>query len=79
MGRDRECGVIILTGTGDAFNGPQLVHGGHNHAKDPVNAEKWDAIYWEDKHLQGNLLNIEVPIIAAVNGPALHHAEVIVP
>lgn len=76
VGRDRENGVIILTGTGDAFSGPQLAHGGHNHAKEPVSAEKWDAIYWEGKHLLGNLLNIEVPMIAAVNGPALRHAEI---
>jgi enoyl-CoA hydratase/carnithine racemase len=76
VGRDRENGVVILTGTGDAFSGPQLAHGGHNHARDPATAEKWDPIYWEGKHLLGNLLNIEVPMIAAVNGPAVRHAEI---
>ena len=76
VGRDRDNEVIILTGSGDEFSGPPVVPGGHNHAKDPVTASQWDAIYWEGKHLLGNLLNIEVPMIAAINGPALRHAEI---
>jgi 6-oxocamphor hydrolase len=35
-------------------------------------------IYKDNKHLLMNLLDIEVPIIAAVNGPALIHAEIAV-
>ena len=76
VGRDRDNEVIILTGSGDEFSGPPVAPGGHNHAKDPVTASQWDAIYWEGKHLLGNLLNIEVPMIAAINGPALRHAEI---
>jgi enoyl-CoA hydratase/carnithine racemase len=37
-----------------------------------------DHIYNDAKYLLMNLLNIEVPIIAAVNGPALIHAELAV-
>jgi len=36
----------------------------------------WDAIYKEGKDLLMNLLDIEVPVIAAINGPALIHAEI---
>jgi enoyl-CoA hydratase/carnithine racemase len=38
----------------------------------------WDHIYNDAKYLLMNLLNIEVPMIAAVNGPALIHAELAV-
>ena len=37
---------------------------------------QWDSTYWEGKKLLGNLLDIEVPMIAAVNGPALRHSEI---
>ena len=36
----------------------------------------WYKIYWEGKRLLMNLLDIEVPIISAINGPALVHAEI---
>ena len=39
----------------------------------------WDHVYKDSKHLLMNLLDIEVPVIAAVNGPALIHAEIAVP
>ena len=35
----------------------------------------WDKIYWEGKQLLMNLLAIEVPMISAVNGPAMRHSE----
>ena len=37
--------------------------------------EDWDRSYWEGKGLLMNLLDIEVPVIGAVNGPALIHSE----
>src|ERR1700737_4584120 len=43
-----------------------------------MTTEKWDHIYKDAKHLLMNLLDIEVPVIAAVNGPALIHAELAV-
>jgi len=76
IGRDRENEVVILTGTGAEFSGPGVEAGGHNHARHPVTPTEWDHIYWESKHLQMNLLNIEVPVISAVNGPAVRHAEI---
>ena len=72
VGSDRENRVIILTGTGDAFSGPQ-----GSAAGAPKRAPaQWDSTYWEGKKLLGNLLDIEVPMIAAVNGPALRHSEI---
>ena len=72
VGSDRENRVIILTGTGDAFSGPQGTAAGT-----PKRAPRdWDKTYWEGKKLLGNLLDIEVPMIAAVNGPALRHSEI---
>ena len=38
----------------------------------------WDRIYGEGVALMENLLAIPVPVIAAVNGPALLHAELAV-
>jgi enoyl-CoA hydratase/carnithine racemase len=76
VGRDRENEVVILTGTGSQFSGPAVPAGGHDHARKPVTAEEWDRIYWEGKHLLMNLLNIEVPMISAINGPAVRHAEI---
>ena len=76
IGQDYENEVIILTGTGAAFSGPALGPNGHNHVSHPVTAMEWDKIYFEGKHLLLNLLNIEVPIIAAINGPTLRHAEI---
>lgn len=76
VGRDRENQVVILTGTGTEFSGPRVGEQGHFLVNDSVSAAQTDHIYWEGKHLLMNLLNIEVPVIAAVNGPAVRHAEI---
>lgn len=79
-GRDRDNDVIIITGTGEEYSGPAVKpsgEGGHHNPKKPVTAEDWDKLwYWEGKHLLMNLLNIEVPMIAAINGPAVRHPEI---
>lgn len=76
VGRDRENQVVIMTGTGPDFSGPRVAEQGHFLVGGGVSAEETDHIYWEGKHLLMNLLNIEVPVIAAVNGPAVRHAEI---
>ena len=71
IGSDPENRVVIMTGTGDAFSGPP---GTPESA--PKRAPKdWDKTYWEGKQLLTNLLDIEVPMISAINGPALRHSE----
>jgi len=72
VANDPDNRVVILTGTGDDFCRdihPDLP-GRHG---DPLG---WDAIYRNRRRLILNFLDIEAPIIAAVNGPALIHAEV---
>lgn len=71
VGADPETKVVIMTGAGDGFTGPA----GSSATVPRRTPEQWDPTYWEGKHLLGNLLNIEVPVIAAVNGPALRHSE----
>jgi enoyl-CoA hydratase/carnithine racemase len=38
----------------------------------------WDRIWWEGKRLLTNLIDIDVPVIGVVNGPATVHAEMAV-
>ncbi len=73
IARDQENRVVIMTGTGDAFCAEIDMSGIGRFTP-----EMWDHVYKDGKHLLMNLLDIEVPVIAAVNGPALIHAEVAV-
>jgi enoyl-CoA hydratase/carnithine racemase len=75
VARDRENEVVILTGTGDEFCGPAVPPGAHPN-RNSMTPAIYDPIYWEGKHLLMNLLNIEVPVISAINGPAVRHAEI---
>jgi enoyl-CoA hydratase/carnithine racemase len=75
VGRDKENEVVILTGCGDEFSGPAVQPGGHR-LSGTMTPTTWDHLYWEGKRLLQNLLDIEVPMIAAVNGPAVRHAEI---
>src|SRR6266850_1504871 len=72
VGSDPENRVVILTGTGDVFSGPQAA-GGTGMRSTPA---QWDRVYWEGKHLLMSLLDIEVPMISAINGPAWRHSEI---
>jgi enoyl-CoA hydratase/carnithine racemase len=47
-------------------------------AHEPTMSAMWEHIYDEGVALLENLLAIPVPVIAAVNGPALIHAEIAV-
>ena len=73
IGSDPENKVVIMTGTGDDFcAGMDWPRPARRTPRD------WDKTYWEGKRLLMNLLDIEVPMISAVNGPALIHAEIAV-
>jgi enoyl-CoA hydratase/carnithine racemase len=72
IGRDPENRVVILTGAGDAFLTRMEVGGDQ-----PLTTAEWDRIYKEGKDLLQNLLEIEVPVIGAANGPAFIHAELL--
>ena len=75
IGADRENRIVILTGSGDEFSGPrldpdapffhgaQLTPGGIHH------------VFVNARRMVNAHLNIEVPMIAVVNGPAKRHAD----
>lgn len=72
IARDRDVKVLLLTGTGDSFIA----------AMDPIEvkpekdaARAWRRLHEEGTGLLENFLAIPVPIVSAVNGPALIHAE----
>ena len=71
---DRDNRVVILTGTGDTFIGMTGSHFG----PDLIDPEGWDRILYEGLRLVNELLDIDVPMIAAVNGPAVAHSELAV-
>ena len=75
VGRDPENRVVLLTGTGESFIADFDPTAGFPEASI---AEMWPRIYDEGVGLLNNLLAIPVPTIAAVNGPALIHAELAV-
>jgi len=71
IARDFDNRVVILTGTGESFCANPPPAGGMS-----MSTVAWDRVYNDGKHLLMNHLNIEVPMIAAVNGPAHRHAEI---
>jgi enoyl-CoA hydratase/carnithine racemase len=75
IARDRETKVVLLTGTGASFIAAMDPE---DRAPEAGLAEMWDRIYPEGVALLEHLLAIPVPVIAAVNGPALIHAELAV-
>jgi enoyl-CoA hydratase/carnithine racemase len=75
IGDDRENKVLVITGTGetfiDAIDGDSL---------GPIyKPAEWDKIYWEGRRVLQRLLELETPIVAAVNGPATVHSEYALP
>lgn len=70
---DRGNRVVILTGTGESFC-DSFFPG----TEGTISADAWDHVYADGKRMLMGLLDIEVPMIAAVNGPATLHAELAV-
>lgn len=67
--------VVVLTGTGDSFI---AAADPEERFEEPDLAAMWPRIHEEGLALLQNLLAVPVPMIAAVNGPALIHAELAV-
>ena len=72
IGSDPDNRVVILTGTGLAFMESISPEG-----FDFFTPQGYDKIYREGKKVLMNILDIEVPLIAAVNGPVRLHSEYI--
>jgi enoyl-CoA hydratase/carnithine racemase len=71
IGQDRDNRVLVVTGTGDRFmtdiDGPSL--------GDPTKPLDWDRLTAEGRRVMQRLVDLEMPIVAAVNGPASVHSE----
>src|ERR1700741_2520195 len=72
IGSDPDNRVVILTGSGNAFMEAISPEG-----FDFFTPRGYDKIYREGKKVLMNILDIEVPLIAAVNGPVRLHSEYI--
>ena len=72
VGSDSDNRVVILTGSGDAFMETISPEG-----FDFFTPRGFDKIYREGKKVLMNILDIEAPLIAAVNGPVRLHSEYI--
>jgi enoyl-CoA hydratase/carnithine racemase len=79
---DREIKVVIHTGTGDTYNhswGRPVTESGaplYNAYADAEGVSIMDEKSWYGRMLLENLLAVDVPMIAAVNGPCSMHSEV---
>jgi enoyl-CoA hydratase/carnithine racemase len=76
LGRDGENKVLIFTGAGDVFL--QDFDFGDPADASPHGPQFWDRIYKEGKDLLHHLLDIDIPVIGAVNGNAYIHGELVV-
>jgi enoyl-CoA hydratase/carnithine racemase len=79
VGSDHETKVIIVTGTGEAFLRREATYAAVVDREGMDDAQR-RAVEWIDAHSYGkriemDLLEIEQPMIAAINGPCTIHAE----
>jgi enoyl-CoA hydratase/carnithine racemase len=72
VGLDTTTRTVILTGTGDRFCTSIDAESfrGSEHG--------WDVTWWEGRRMLTALVDIDVPVITAVNGPATIHSELAV-
>jgi enoyl-CoA hydratase/carnithine racemase len=72
---DPDTKVVLFTGAGEAFcNSAIMEEVGAIFGS--MDARQVDAWYWDGKRFLTKMLDIEVPVIFAVNGPALIHGEI---
>ena len=74
---DRDISVVIFTGTGDTFMddyGPADPTRSFPVTTD-LGAERLDETGWAGRQRHLNMLDIQVPMIAAINGPCSIHSE----
>ncbi|MBS1878933.1 MAG: enoyl-CoA hydratase/isomerase family protein [Actinobacteria bacterium] len=72
IARDPDVRVVIVTGTGDTFSGPDAQEAG----MPSLSTRQWEHIRWHGERLVMNLLEIQAPVIGCLNGPALRHPEI---
>ena len=79
VGADPETKVIIVTGTGEAFLRREATYEGvvDREGMDDAKrrADEWIDAHSYGKRIELDLLEIEQPMIAAINGPCTIHSE----
>lgn len=75
IGNDHDTKVVIFTGTGAEFSGPRVTNTGHPLFPQRPSVEVVERLLTEGKQGLLNFLDIGVPIISAINGPAWRHSE----
>jgi enoyl-CoA hydratase/carnithine racemase len=68
---DRDNKVLILTGTGDRF----MTDIDGDSLGEIFKPTVWDPIVWEGRKVIERLVDLPMPFIAAINGPATVHSE----
>ena len=71
LSRDNDLRTLILTGTGDTF----CVELDRDELPATTTATDWARLLREGRELLVNFLELEVPVIAVVNGPVHIHSE----
>jgi enoyl-CoA hydratase/carnithine racemase len=71
IGADRDNKVVVMSGAGENFCA-DIDAGSFKLST----AADWDLTFYDGRRLLNNLMDIEVPVIAAVNGPARIHPEI---
>ena len=71
IGADRGNRVIVMTGTGDVWC--DVIDFASFSLNNPA---EWDHTFFDGRKLLASLLDIEVPVISAINGPARIHPEI---
>jgi enoyl-CoA hydratase/carnithine racemase len=71
IGEDRDTKVLIITGTGDRF----MTEIDWQSLDDPTKPTAWDKTTAEGRRIMQRIVDLEMPIVAAVNGPASVHSE----
>ena len=74
ISNDHATKVVIFTGTGAEFSGPRVTNTGHPLFPKRPSVEVVERLLTEGKQGLLNFLDIGVPIISAVNGPAWRHS-----
>ena len=75
ISNDHATKVVIFTGTGAEFSGPRVMNTGHPLFPTRPSVEVVERLLTEGKQGLLNFLDIGVPIISAINGPAWRHSE----
>ncbi|MDA0339446.1 MAG: enoyl-CoA hydratase/isomerase family protein [Proteobacteria bacterium] len=84
ISRDWYNKIVILTGTGEAFidefmtNEPDAPNFKDSSQYGPTFKDGWSKILPEGRYMVQNHVDVQVPMIGVVNGPASWHAELAV-